>query len=469
MKRPTFLLILLFSALLWAWPLPADDTAPAQEPLSTDFSVSVGGAQVPTYLARVINMTIEERQKHAGPPPIEQTALSSFASFDVTGDTVVEVTCHDAVQRAKVLPVSAGITPVVAGNVVTFHVSKPGQLVLEVNGQWLNSLQLFANPPERDVPSPNDPNVIYYGPGVHEVETVDVGSGQTVYLAPGAVVYGKPTGKNPKNAIFQLKGSNITLRGRGIIDASLCPRDTRSPIYTFDCSNVRIEGLVVRDSGGFTMPVRRSDQVKITNVKVFGWRGNSDGMDICNSREVEISGCYLRTFDDLIVIKSDLGQGECCDITARHCVLWNEIAHALSLGAELRDPVSNILFTDCDIIHDKGREYLLRVYHCDAAQVRNVTFDNIRIDEARRIMSVWIGKAVWSKQAERGQVDNVVFQNITSVASERTKDPLADLAGFDADHLVENVVFKNVVIAGKPLASTDVRQNEFVRNVVVAP
>ena len=86
----------------------------------------------------------------------------------------------------------------------------------------------------------------------------------------------------------------------------------------------------------------------------------------------------------------------------------------------------------------------------------------------KRKTSVWIGKAVWSQQTERGHVDNVVFQNITSVASQRT-DPLAELVGFDAGHLVENVAFKNVVIGGKALAFANVRQNEFVRNVVVAP
>lgn len=449
-------------------PLRADDVAPAQESLSPQFSVSVGGVSVPTYLARVTNLSVEGRQMQAGVPTIDHTAQTSFASFDLAGSADVTVTCHDAVQSAVILPVSSGLTPVVSGNNVTFTVTKPGQYTLEVNGDWTRSLHLFVDPPETDVPKPDDPNVIYYGPGAHEVESVAVHSGQTVYLAPGAVVYGKPTGADPHAGIFACKGDNITVRGRGIIDGSLCPRGTRSLLYIIDCRNFWMEGVTLRDCGGFNMPVRRCDGVTIDNVKVFGWRGNSDGMDICNSRNVAITNCFLRTFDDLIVLKTDKGQGVEDNVTARHCVLWNEFAHALSLGAELRETVSNVVFADCDIIHDKGREHLLRVYNCDSALVRNVTFDDIRIDEARRIMSLWIGSAVWSKESERGHIENVVFQNITSVASQR-KEPLADLVGFDADHLVENAVFKNVVIGGKALTPADVRQNEFVRNVVVEP
>jgi polygalacturonase len=214
------------------------------------------------------------------------------------------------------------------------------------------------------------------------------------------------------------------------------------------------------------MPIRRCDHVKVTNLKLFGWRGNSDGIDICNSRDVEVSDCFVRTFDDLVVIKTDLGQGEARDITVRHCVLWNELAHALSLGAELREPITNVHFTDCDIIHDKGREWLLRIFNCDSAVVKNITFDNIRIEEARKLVSLWIGKAVWSKQAERGHIENVSFQDITSVAP-ANPNGIVSLQGFDATHAIENVQFQHVLIGGKSLDLSDIKQNEFVHNVTV--
>jgi polygalacturonase len=191
-------------------------------------------------------------------------------------------------------------------------------------------------------------------------------------------------------------------------------------------------------------------------------------MDLCNSRQVDVAGCFLRTIDDLIVLKTDKGQGELRDVTVKNCVLWNEFAHALSLGAELREPLTNVVFSDCDVIRDKGREWVLRIFNSDSAPVRNVSFENIRIEQARRLMSVWIGKAVWSREEERGHIDGVTFRNIQSMAPE-LPGPFADLVGFDAAHAVRDLRFENVLVGGRALKQSDVRQNAFVSGVQISP
>jgi hypothetical protein len=439
------------------------------EPFSTQFKVRAGQADVPVYLARVSSLSAEERRR-LGPPKEEQTTTTSFASFDVEGEASVSVTCAEEVKSVQVLPTIRAIKPQVMGKTFAFKVDKPGPLTIEVNGDWIHALHLFVNPIEKDVPDPKDPKdpkVIYFGPGVHHVQTVAVTSGQTVYVADGAIVYGDGGGTNPRAPIFQLQGDNITLRGHGIIDGSLCPWHTRSIVGVVG-HDIRVEGVILRDSSGFTLPVRRSERVSIENVKVFGWRGNSDGMDLCNSRQVQVTGCFLRTFDDLIVLKTDKGQGELRDVTVKNCVLWNEFAHALSLGAELREPLTNVLFADCDVIRDKGREWSLRIFNSDSAPVKNVTFQNIRIEEARRLMSVWIGKAVWSREEERGHIDGVTFRNIQSVAPE-LPGPFADLVGFDAAHAVHDVRFEHVTVGGRELKQSDIRQNAFVSDVQISP
>ena len=159
----------------------------------------------------------------------------------------------------------------------------------------------------------------------------------------------------------------------------------------------------MRDSGSWNFPIQSSQRVNVDNIKIFGWRGNSDGVDINNSSDVNVSGCFFRTFDDNVVIKSSTLTGaESRDIHVTRCVHWNEIAHPLSLGAELNANCENVTFSDCDIIHDKGREWDLRVYNAGAADVKNVVFDNIRIEEARRVFSVWIGKTIWVNSANGG-------------------------------------------------------------------
>ncbi len=352
--------------------------------------------------------------------------------------------------------------------------TEPKPLTVEVNGDWVHSLHILAgagrNPPRAD-----DPDVIYFGPGVHEVTHVEVGSGKTVYIAGGAVVRGvigpdEPfrissySGLRTYSPTFVLRGKGITFRGRGIIDGSHCTTHARN-LLVVEGSDIRIEGVILRDSSTWSLPIRQSDRVTVENVKILGYRANSDGIDICNSRDVTVRGCFLRTLDDLIVVKTNGGRGEARHIVARDCVLWNEVAHALSIGAELRQNVDDVLFANCDVIHDKGREWSLRIYHCDSARISNVRFSDIRIEESARLISLWINKAYWSRDQERGHIDGVTFSGITATA-----DPLRiELEGFDASHLVENVAFRDVVVNGKPLTNDEVKSNAFVRNVSVEP
>ena len=187
------------------------------------------------------------------------------------------------------------------------------------------------------------------------------------------------------------------------------------------------------------------------------------GLIICNSQDVAVEGCFIRTLDDLIVVKTDQGRGEARRIVARDCVLWNEVAHALSIGAELKQNVDDVRFSNCDVIHDKGREWTLRVFHCDSSRVSNVRFDQIRIEESPRLISLWIGKAVWTTDSERGHIERVRFQDI-DVTTEKTR---IELQGFDAGHRVEEVTFQNVLINRQPLELGQVKTNDFVRGIVV--
>ena len=472
-------LLLIFSALYVAPRLWGGDVrvypAPAGEELSKQFSVQIEGREVPVYVAKVASADPARRWKamddKANSANYYETA--SFAYFDMASPVTVTVTCPELIQSAKVLPSSLNLKPAVDGKRLTLTLAEPKHLTVEVNGNWVGSLHLFANPPETGAPRAGDPNVIYFGPGIHEVSHLVVTNGQTVYVAGGAVVRGviRPdekfhvssySGLRTYSPTFVLRGDHITFRGRGIIDGSLCTTHARNLILV-QGTDIALEGVILRDSSTWNIPIRQSDRVRIKNLKLLGYRANSDGIDICSSRDVTVEGCFLRTLDDLIVVKTDKGQGEARRIVARDCVLWNEVAHALSIGAELRENVDDVLFTNCDVIHDKGREWTLRVYHCDSARITNVRFENLRIEESPRLISLWIDKAFWTRDTERGRIDGVRFKNIRAAAN-----PLrVELKGFDDAHAVENVVFEDVIVNGRPLSAADVKTNAFVRNAVV--
>jgi len=468
-------------ALLACLPLPAAavkiDPAPPGEALSKAFAVRVEGKECPVYIAKVAPrdparrwLAMDDKKNSA-----DYFETAAFATFDVEGPSRVTVACPEEVRSVKVLPASFKIAPAVEGRTVSFALPGPRHVTVEVNGDWVGSLHLFANPLETDVPKPDDPKVIYFGPGIHEVRRLVVGDGKTVYVAGGAVVrcgigpdekYSVSSYSGLRNyaPAIELRGKRIALRGRGIIDSGACPTHARHPLLVRG-EDIAIEGVILRDSSTWTIPIRQSDRVTVRNVKLLGYRANSDGIDICNSRDVTVEDCFIRTLDDLIVVKSDGGAGPVRRIAARRCVLWNEVAHALSVGAELREDVDDVLFEDCDVIRDKGREWTLRVYHCDAAKISNIRFENIRIEETRKLISLWIGKAVWTRDAERGHIRGVTFEGISAAGEERR----IELTGFDEGHAVEDVTFRDVTLNGKPLAPADVKSNPFVRNVTVKP
>lgn len=453
--------------------------APEGADLSQRFEVVADGLKVPVYNVKVAPENEANRwaamDDKANSHNYYETA--AFAYFDIKGEIEVEVTVPTSILSVKILPTSAGITHTISGRTIKFKISKPEKLTIEVNGKWVSCLHLFANEFETDVPDENDPNVIYFGPGIHTVTSRQItSSNRTIYIAGGAVV--KATidpsesytlnqyGLRRYSPTFMLTGNNITFRGRGILDASECTTHSRELIFT-QGQNINIEGIIIKDAPTWTMPIMNTNNVIVDNVKILGYRANSDGIDICNSSDVTVKNCFIRTLDDLVVVKTLSGYSNKSErILVENCILWNEVAHGLSVGAEITKDIENVKFQNCDIIHDKGREWSLRVYQTDKARVNNVVFENIRIEESKKFISLWIGKSDnWSTDPEYGHISNITFKDISASGSPLT----VELTGHNSEHKIEGVIFNNVTLNGSFLQLSDVTRNAFVSGVNVTP
>jgi polygalacturonase len=450
--------------------------APKGEVLSKAYKVTIAGKTIPVYTARIGEADNERRFKAVDDLLHSENYYNTaaFAYFDMQGSATVTVSIDKAVTSAKILPASAGIKIKRQTRSISFTVNKPQNLTIELNGEWVKSLHLFVNPPEINIPKATDPNVIYFGPGIHNVSGMVIGDNKTVYVAGGAIVR-SIIGPNEKFGIelsglknyvprFLLAGRNIKFRGRGIIDASLAPTHAGNFVYVTG-SDITLEGIIVRNSCGWTIPVRQSERVTITNVKILGYRANSDGIDICNSRNITVDKCFVRTNDDLIVVKSWEGQGLTNHIVIKNCVLWNQLANSLSLGAELRENVSDVLFSNCDIIHDQGRAWTLHIFHSDASTISNIRFEDIRIEESHQFINLWIGKGIESYNNKSGSIRQVLFKNIQVKGA-----PLnIDLVGANTQSGISNITFQNVRINGRPLPRDHVKSNAFVSDITVLP
>ena len=99
---------------------------------------------------------------------------------------------------------------------------------------------------------------------------------------------------------------------------------------------------MLHDAPCFALRTADCEDIRIENVKIIGqWRYNSDGIDLYNSRHALVKSCFVRTFDDCVVLKGgysvngvQLDRVTLSDIAVEDCVLWNDWGRALEIGAE---------------------------------------------------------------------------------------------------------------------------------------
>ena len=469
-----FILLLPFGSYLYAKTKVVIYPAPKSELQSSIYSVYVNKQKVAVYNAKI--GAADDKLRFKAVDDLLHSAdffdTAAFSYFDIEGTATITVGVKDLVTTAKVLPASANIVPHYCGRWVTFFVKKAANLTVEINGEWVKSLHIFVNPIQENIPKPNDPNVLFIGPGIHEISNLNIGDNKSIYVAGGAIlkaVIGKderfgiePSGlKNYAPRIF-LHGHHIKIFGRGIIDAGNAPVHAGNFI-TLQGDDITVEGVIIRNSCGWTVPLRQCTNVEINNIKILGYRANSDGIDVCNSKNVVIENSFIRTNDDLIVIKTEQNEGPANNIIVKNCVLWNQLAHALSVGAELREQVSNVLFDNCDIIHDQGREWALRIFQSDSTTISHIVFHNIRIEDSHNLISLWVGKMASTLQDGEGTIKDVHFDNIIANGY-----PLSIvLTAAKEGSLIREVSFNHVLLNNKPLTEASIIKNGVVEFVSI--
>jgi hypothetical protein len=445
--------------------------APAEEQLSQDFELTIGGRAVPVYSCRVSAMPFN-RLWPGHQRPLDQTELASFAYWDMAGPVEVEAVSRRPVESAAVRPSARGIRARVEGNRIRFRVPAPGPITVEVNGAH-HALHLFADAPAPAPPKADDPSVRYFGPGVHRPGRIELENNQTVYIAGGAVVYG---------SIQATGASHIKVLGRGILDASGFERGQGPGCVRFtNCRDVVVDGVILRDPDVWCLSTFGCSDVTIADVKLIGlWRYNSDGIDICNSQDVVIRDCFVRSFDDSIAIKG-LRRRDATEepapvrgVTVERCVVWNDWGRALEIGAETVAPeIADIVFRDCDIVRTDYAA--MDIQHGDRAAIRNIRYEGIRLeiddvnfpptiqetDEAKfeapgdwcpRLLVIEIVSTMWNRDSVRGTVDNVTLRNVTVTGKHR---PPSRVQGFDADHEVRGVTIEGLRFNGRAVTTVE--------------
>jgi hypothetical protein len=252
---------------------------------------------------------------------------------------------------------------------------------------------------------------------------------------------------------------------------SALPWHARTSFVFMNCRDLLVEGITMLDTPSWGLAIFGCNGVTVRNIKQICRRENSDGIDLCNTQDALVEDCFLRNNDDEVCVKctSPAPAQESKNIVVRNCVIWNERARGLGITSETRRNISDVSFSDCDVIHDfsaGGDCAALAVLVSDSGTMSSIVFDNVRVEQCgHTLVRMWLGKDFWGHDPERGHVDGVVFKNIVHSADER---PLIWLTGCDDAHLIDHVTFDGVKVGGRLLTSlkaANVRVDPHVSNV----
>lgn len=407
--------------------------------------------------------------------PVDYVPMSYF---DFEGKVNIEIKLNSVKELGDVIirPLSSGITPKINGNIISFTLKEPGQYSIEYNKDIKNTVFLFANPLETNVPNEKDKNVLFLGPGVWDIGNLSLEDDQTLYISGGAVVYGTANAS---------KASNITVRGRGIIDGSKYPgwlqagSSAKVPINFDQVQSPTVDGVILMNPNAWTLNCLSCSNGTINNVKIISSRQNGDGITLQSCDNFKVSNSFVRSWDDSLVVKNYVGNSN--NISFDNMKIWTDLAQSCEIGYEtnkgdlFNSKIYKISFSNITVLHNFHKP-VISIHNSDNAVVQNIDYKNIVVEDAEmgqgdagannQLIDFTIMKSGWTTTTDRGKIMDVTFDNVKVLNGKSTT---LRMLGFDKEHNIENVTITGLKILGKEIKSVNdikLTRNDFLSNLV---
>jgi hypothetical protein len=426
------------------------------------------------------------------------TYAHSWTNFDFSGGPIeVEITVRPGMdgltlplRSCDVLPSTLGITCRIVGeNTVRFILERPAKFAVVPNQRealkklatteqkqafegYRNPLFIFAREPETGVPArdargtlviepgrqygPEDfakAKTIWFAPGVHDYSRfntrdpdhyMELRTGQTMYLAGGAYVYGQ-IASEIKAPVRDMP----LLRGRGTLSNAKGRWGGIPYVKTVE-RNVRMEGIQVTDAHAHLS----HSIAPMKNIAVVGaWHGNTDGP----TREVPASESYDGWHvEDCFIMAADTnlkmgGRGR-----ARDCTLWQlDNAEPLWIRRSngcIVDDIRIIAYNSWPGTRGASRQTVN--FDAGRGEMKNTLVSNITI-EAPYVPLLFL----MTSDHDGGGVayENVLFKNITvNTPHIQAKSPFGPRSA-DGGR-IGRVIFRNLVVNGVKVTAENCRE-----------
>lgn len=385
---------------------------------------------------------------------------SSVAYFDFCGDVEVSLTYNkSSIDSVRIRPLSYHIVPTVNGSEIRFQLSKPRNIVIEVDGDIFDCLHLLSDRPDYDAPKENSSSVIYLGPGTHGFPggSINITSGQTLYLAGGAVL---------TSTVNFYRADNAAIRGRGLLYHS-----TSGGVLAENSSNILIDGVTMLNPNGYSVTLGMTDNAVVRNIHSFSSIGWGDGIDVFCSNNVLIEGVFMRNSDDCVAIYAHRWNywGNTTNVTLRDSTLWADTAHPINVGthgnSDNPEVIENLQFRNVDVLDHREYQILyqgtIALNPGDNNLVQDVLVDDFRVEDFRKGQFINMRVMYNSKYntAPGRGIRNVTIQNMVYNGNHSN---LNVMTGYDEERTISFVNFMNLTVNGKSISDTMLKPTWFL-------
>ena len=382
-----------------------------------------------------------------------------FVSFDITGPANISITAADPHfwdSGVDIEPWRLGLRPTHPEGepqTIRFRLSGPAKLSISRPGDFLNQarmLFLFAGSPP--LAPPTGPNVTIVPAGIHH-ESLNPKSGDTIYLEPGAFVFGSLN-------LWQV--SNVKVLGRGTI-VYQGPQDPNADtgwyhqpdwhcIVADQAHNVEIDGLtcIIR-TRTWSIQMKDSFGLSFDDLRLIAGdagNANQDGMDWLGGGDTVVNHSFFRASDDDLAALGDWDGYTQAALTRPGADVGNILVENTEFSTSISNVVRlgwpqkiynlhNFTLRDSDILHagigSCGQTFgLLGFWGANGASGDHsgVTFENLLLDN-------WYSLA--QMEQEQPSLHGFSFRNIWAL----DQPPLAEstLIGDVSDVTFDNVKY----------------------------
>ncbi len=393
--------------------------------------------------------------------PVMHAALNLyFLNFEAGKHRKISVTAPTDdfwAAGVEIQPWRLGIRPKREGRTITFTLAGPAKISISRPGDFLaqaEMLYLFANAPEKAPDAAAERAMRVIGPGAH-TENIDAQTGETIYLAPGAVVFGS----------LNLWGvDHVKVFGPGVIvyDGPQNPADDDGWMHkrNWHCivmdnaHDIEISDItcVVR-SRTWQIQMKDSRRIVYDNLKVIGanaGNANADGMDWLGGGDTLVRNSFFRAADDIFALqtswegygaKAFAVQGEpVTNIRVEDSVLSTSISNIVRVAWPRKNfEGGNFSMKNSDVLHmgfgGCGVPFALMELWADPdgrGQSADYRFDDIRMED-------------WYSLVNVQQPTSVRGVHFTDIAGLTTPSLAPSMLKGD----VAGVTLDNVVLAGE--------------------